>query len=156
LKNAHCWPPDNGWIRLNTDGASKGGLYAGCGGVIRGENDAWMCGFSKGLSCCSAYIAKLQRVFEGLKIVPSREIKKLELYVDSSIVVSTITSTKGYHRRFGVFCKTLGSCSIWIGRSKFDTHTMIQRSKCLRRHVDKYGLWMRFFLNIIWSLSCLD
>jgi len=54
-----------------------------------------MCGFSKGLGCCNAYIVELCGVFEGLKIICSRGIQKLELHVDSSVVVSTITSTKG-------------------------------------------------------------
>jgi len=54
-----------------------------------------MCGFSKGLGCCNAYIAELWGVFESLKIICSRGIQKLELHVDSSVVVSTITSTKG-------------------------------------------------------------
>jgi len=36
-----------GWIWLNTDGASKQGMVAGCGGVFRGKNKEWICGFSK-------------------------------------------------------------------------------------------------------------
>jgi len=47
------------------------------------------------LGCCSAYIAELWGVFEGLKIASSCGIQKLDLHVDSSAVVSTITSTKG-------------------------------------------------------------
>jgi hypothetical protein len=39
-------PPNVGWVvQLNTDGASKEGTMAGCGGVIRGENGEWVCGF---------------------------------------------------------------------------------------------------------------
>lgn len=48
------WLPQNiCWIRLNTEGASKHGMIAGCGGV-----------FPKGLGACSAYVAELWRVFE--------------------------------------------------------------------------------------------
>jgi len=62
------------------------------------------------LGCYSVYIAESWGVFEGLKIASSRGIKKLELHMDSSAVVSTITSAKGDQVRLGVFCKTLGSC----------------------------------------------
>jgi hypothetical protein len=39
-------PPSTGWVKLNTDGAAKGGGEAGCGGVLIGANGVWICGFS--------------------------------------------------------------------------------------------------------------
>nr|ABN05964.1 hypothetical protein MtrDRAFT_AC149134g35v2 [Medicago truncatula] len=36
-------------------------------GVFKGDNGEWICGFSKGGSC-SAYVAELRGVFEGLKL----------------------------------------------------------------------------------------
>ena len=44
-ENISWKPPDIGWIRLNTDDMSKGGFIAGCGGVLQGENEEWICGF---------------------------------------------------------------------------------------------------------------
>ncbi|GAU17272.1 hypothetical protein TSUD_109880 [Trifolium subterraneum] len=40
-------PPDDGSVRLNTDGASKRVGFAGCGGVLRGDNSSWICGFMR-------------------------------------------------------------------------------------------------------------
>jgi hypothetical protein len=35
----------DGWICINTDGAAKGNMIVGCGGVLRGEHGAWLCNF---------------------------------------------------------------------------------------------------------------
>ncbi|PNY03367.1 hypothetical protein L195_g026694 [Trifolium pratense] len=43
---------------LNTDGVSKDDGSVGCGGVLRDINGVWICGFSKFLSSCGAYIAE--------------------------------------------------------------------------------------------------
>jgi ribonuclease HI len=95
LEEIRWWPPDSGWIRLNTDGASKGGQNAGCGGVFRGDKGEWICGFSKGLGSCSAYVAELWGVFEGLKLARSNGYRKVELHIDSSSVVSSISRDQG-------------------------------------------------------------
>jgi len=88
-------PPNMGWIQLNTDGASKKGMVGGCGGVFRGENGHWICGFSKGLGACSAYVAELWGVFEGLKLARLRGFHKVELDIDSSVVASTLALEEG-------------------------------------------------------------
>ncbi|PNX60128.1 hypothetical protein L195_g060032, partial [Trifolium pratense] len=31
-------PPSECWVKLNKDGACKGGGFAGCGGVVRGHH----------------------------------------------------------------------------------------------------------------------
>jgi ribonuclease HI len=95
IENIHWQPPSLGWIRLNTDGASKGEDIAGCGGVLRGNNGEWICGFSKGLGACSAYVAELWGVFEGLKLALSHGFLRVELHVDSKVVVNTISFAKG-------------------------------------------------------------
>jgi len=95
LEEIRWWPPDFGWIRINTDGAFKGGLNAGCGGVFRGDNGEWICGFSKGLGSCGVYVVELWGVFEGLKLACSHDYRKVELHIDSSSVVSSISSDQG-------------------------------------------------------------
>jgi hypothetical protein len=50
------------------DLSSKDENKAGCGGLIRGSGGGeWLGGFSKFAGSCSAYIAELWGVFEGLK-----------------------------------------------------------------------------------------
>lgn len=45
--NIHWQPPAKGWVRLNTDDASKDGRSAGCGWFIRDEYGKQCGGFSK-------------------------------------------------------------------------------------------------------------
>lgn len=59
--------PQAGWLKINTDGASKGnpGL-ASSGGVIRDESGNWCVGFSLNIGICSAPLAELWGVYYGL------------------------------------------------------------------------------------------
>jgi ribonuclease HI len=86
--------PEDGWICLNTDGASKSGEIAGCGGLLRNSHGQWINGFSRNLGRCSAYIAELWGVLEGLRLARASGISKLQVHVDSQVVVHTINNTK--------------------------------------------------------------
>ncbi|PNY16366.1 mitochondrial import receptor subunit TOM20-like protein [Trifolium pratense] len=59
--------PQEGWVKLNTDGASKDSCLAGCGGLIRGVDGEWLGGFS-----------------EGFKVV--------EVHIDSEAVIKSISN----------------------------------------------------------------
>jgi ribonuclease HI len=83
-------PPRESFIKLNTDGAYKVNQIAGCGGVIRGSQGEWLGGFAKGIGLCSAFIAELWGVFEGLKLAYMLGFKNVELEVDSDAVVGVI------------------------------------------------------------------
>ena len=67
-ENIRWKTPEIEWVRLNTDEASRRNNVAGCGGVLRDDNGKWICGFSKWLGVCSAYVAELWGVMEGLKM----------------------------------------------------------------------------------------
>jgi hypothetical protein len=62
-------PPKPLFVMLNTDGAYKDHQIAGCGGVIRGNDGEWHGGFAKCVGLCSAFVAELWGVVEGLKYV---------------------------------------------------------------------------------------
>jgi ribonuclease HI len=87
--------PEDGWVSLNTDGASKGGVTAGCGGLIRNSFGQWMGGFSRNLGCCTAYIAELWGIYDGLCLARNMGVTKVQAHVDSKVVVQTLNSTNG-------------------------------------------------------------
>nr|ABN08768.1 Polynucleotidyl transferase, Ribonuclease H fold [Medicago truncatula] len=86
--------PEGGWIRLNTDVASKRDIPTGSGGLFRNAEGKWISGFSHNLSRCNAYLSELCGVFDGLQIARERGFSKVELHVDSSVVVWTLQTTK--------------------------------------------------------------
>ncbi|GAU39546.1 hypothetical protein TSUD_37990 [Trifolium subterraneum] len=66
---------------------------ADCGRILRNSNGQWIGGFSRHLESYGAYLAKLWGVLEGLILARERGITKLEVQVDSIIVVQTLNST---------------------------------------------------------------
>ncbi|KAG7534372.1 Endonuclease/exonuclease/phosphatase superfamily [Arabidopsis thaliana x Arabidopsis arenosa] len=81
-------PPSDGWVKLNTDGASHGnpGL-ATAGGVLRDGDGRWIQGFAFNIGFCSATLAELWGVYYGLYLAWERRIPRLQLEVDSEVVV---------------------------------------------------------------------
>ncbi|PNX97917.1 ribonuclease H [Trifolium pratense] len=94
VAHIHWKPPEGVFVKLNTDGASKAGNRAGCGGVIRGNQGEWLGGFAKGVGNCSAFVAELWGVLEGLLLVQRMGFENVELSIDSKAVVHVITAGK--------------------------------------------------------------
>jgi ribonuclease HI len=87
-------PPPNGWVKLNSDGSCKDNGIAGCGGIIRGSDGEWLGGFAKRIGKCSAYMAELWGVYEGLRYVRRLGFQAIEVEIDSSLVVNILNSNK--------------------------------------------------------------
>ncbi|CAA7012828.1 unnamed protein product [Microthlaspi erraticum] len=83
-----AWEPlEGGWLKMNTDGASKGNPgAAAAGGVLSDEVGAWVCGFSLNLGICSAPLAELWGVYYGLYLAWEKRVSRLEIEVDSEMV----------------------------------------------------------------------
>ena len=80
-------------MKLNTDGASHGnpGL-ASAGGVLRDGEGEWCGGFALNIGRCSAPLAELWGVYYGLVIAWEKGIRRLEVEVDSKMVVGFLTT----------------------------------------------------------------
>ncbi|PNY01766.1 ribonuclease H [Trifolium pratense] len=89
------WPADPGWVKINTNGASKGGGVAGCGGVIRGEMVVGCVALLKVWVFVVPYVAELWGVLEGLQLVRARGYLHFELNIDYLAVVSVLASKQG-------------------------------------------------------------
>ncbi|KAG7566501.1 Reverse transcriptase domain [Arabidopsis suecica] len=91
--------PAVGWLRINTDGASHGnpGL-ATAGGVLRDSEGNWCGGFALNIGRCSAPMAELWGVYYGLYLAWERRVQRVELEVDSEIVVEFLrTGISDHH-----------------------------------------------------------
>ncbi|GAU23682.1 hypothetical protein TSUD_304570 [Trifolium subterraneum] len=77
-------------VKLNSDGACQKDGRSGCGGVIRGSDGKWLGGFAKYIGRCSAFVAKLWGVYEGLKYVKNMGLAAVEVNVDSLAVVEAL------------------------------------------------------------------
>ncbi|KAG7576302.1 Ribonuclease H domain [Arabidopsis thaliana x Arabidopsis arenosa] len=85
--------PGDGWVKLNTDGASRGNPgQATAGGVIRDGDGHWRGGFSLHIGICSAPMAELWGIYYGLVIAWERGYRRVELEVDSELVVGFVQS----------------------------------------------------------------
>ncbi|PNX57484.1 ribonuclease H, partial [Trifolium pratense] len=83
--------PPNGWCALNIDGAAKAHRkQAGCGGVLRDTKGTWIEGFAKYLGHTSAYMTELWGVYEGLQLARRRHIEKVEIQIDSQVLVHNL------------------------------------------------------------------
>ena len=87
-------PPPVNWAKLNTDGLVLGdpGL-AGGGGVLRDSLENWIGGFSRSIGITSCVQAELRALKYGLLLALNLEISKLEIEMDSSVVVESLKST---------------------------------------------------------------
>ncbi|PNX61822.1 ribonuclease H, partial [Trifolium pratense] len=94
-------PPTGSFVKLNTDGARKDNGKAGCGGVIRGSQGEWLGGFAKGVGTCSAFVAELWGVFEGLTYARRMRFMHIELNIDSAMVVQVL-KTGNLNSPFGL------------------------------------------------------
>ncbi|CAA7060940.1 unnamed protein product [Microthlaspi erraticum] len=84
--------PSSGWMKLNTDGASRGNPgAAAAGGVIRDEGGAWCRGFALNIGICTAPLAELWGVYYGLLIAWESGSRRVAIEVDSEAVVSFLT-----------------------------------------------------------------
>lgn len=60
--------PPRGWVKVNTDGTTKGNLdLAGGGGVIRDSTRSWLVGFTVNLDYCSSVLAEFWTFYHGLQ-----------------------------------------------------------------------------------------
>ncbi|WCJ36333.1 Polynucleotidyl transferase ribonuclease H-like superfamily protein [Euphorbia peplus] len=108
-------PPDDGWIKINTDGASKGnpGL-ASAGGVLRGASGAWFGGFAVNLGICTAFLAELWGLFFGLKLAWSKGYVKVIVEMDSKAVISLVQGHVNVHHPYGWIVR---ECQEFLKRS---------------------------------------
>ncbi|KAL6218963.1 hypothetical protein ACLB2K_012170 [Fragaria x ananassa] len=87
-------PPLIPWLKLNTDGFSKGnpGL-AGCGGVFRDSFGRFIGGYCQGLGAQTAFFAELMAVILGVEFAFLFGWHHIWLESDSTTILQCISSS---------------------------------------------------------------
>jgi len=99
--------PQEGWIKLNCDGACKeNGDRSGCGGLLRDANGRWIKGFVRKIGACDALHAKMWGIYLGLELAWRDGISQLCVESDSKLLVDMITNN----------CKMNGTTLVLIRR----------------------------------------
>ena len=84
-------PPKDVWLKLNTDGAFRASDgMAMAGGLVRDGYSNWVAEFSAKLGHCSVTYAELWGVHEGLALAWDLGFRRVQLEVDSQVVVTII------------------------------------------------------------------
>lgn len=65
---------------------------ASSGGILRDEDGRWTCGYARALGTCSAYIAELWGVLDGLLLACDRGFTKVDVQLDSMIMVNHLAN----------------------------------------------------------------
>ncbi|WCJ37652.1 Polynucleotidyl transferase ribonuclease H-like superfamily protein [Euphorbia peplus] len=82
------------WVKLNTDGAVKGGQFrASVGGLIRDSQGTWIQGFARNIGICSVLRAELWGIYDGLTLAWNLGYRKVQVEVDSKLCVDLLTRT---------------------------------------------------------------
>ncbi|KAI3443768.1 hypothetical protein Pfo_000433 [Paulownia fortunei] len=84
--------PAQGWIKLNSDGASKGNPgIAGAGGLLRNWNGDVLVAFYEAIGVQTNSVAELHAVLRGLMLAIERGFTRIWIEVDSKLVVQLLT-----------------------------------------------------------------
>ncbi|KAA3475772.1 non-LTR retroelement reverse transcriptase-like [Gossypium australe] len=82
-------PPPSGWTLINTDGASRGNPGSAAAAVcLRDDTGKWVARSVTNLGICSAALAEIMAVYQGLKLAWDYGIRKCILESDSELALS--------------------------------------------------------------------
>lgn len=83
--------PGNGWVKVNTDGASKGNPGAArAGGLIRGDQGETLGLFAANCGVTTSTKAELLAALRGLSLVWNKGHRRVVLELDSMVVVNSL------------------------------------------------------------------
>ncbi|OMO68571.1 hypothetical protein COLO4_29577 [Corchorus olitorius] len=93
-KRRQQWePPEEGWLKMNCDGAFKDAEDdSGIGVVIRNEDAKVVAGLNKTVKVNSSLMAESLAVREGLKLAVNLHVPKLMIEVNSQVLVRNLTN----------------------------------------------------------------
>ena len=91
-----CWHrPDQGWFKLNSDGASQGNPgKAGGGGLIRDHHGKRIKGYVRNIGNATSIAAEFWALRDGLMLAAQLGITQLLVELDAQVIVNLVLSKK--------------------------------------------------------------
>ena len=87
--------PDQGWFKLNSDGASQGNLgRAGRGGLIRDHDGKWVKSYMRNIGQATSVATEFWALRDGLMLAAQLGINHLHVELDAQVVVNLVLSKK--------------------------------------------------------------
>lgn len=116
---AHWTPPPLGWIKLNTDGVSKGnpGPASG-GGLFRDPSGTFLSAFIFTCGSCNAQTSELWAVLHGLRMAKRLGFQKIIIEVDSTVVYECLQKRE---KEIHVDYNLITSCRNMLDEADWDT-----------------------------------
>jgi len=83
--------PQEGWIKLNSDGACRDlGHIFGCGGIFRDTDGQWIKSYTKKIGACDALHAEMWGLYLGIEMAWREHFDHLIVESDSKILIDMI------------------------------------------------------------------
>ncbi|KAK6138093.1 hypothetical protein DH2020_028157 [Rehmannia glutinosa] len=93
--------PDFGWVKVNTNGASRGNPGpAGCGGVLRDSSGSIIAGFSKFINHSSNVHAELMSILFGLELAMELDLPKIWIESDSLVSIQLLQAKPPFYWQY--------------------------------------------------------
>ncbi|XP_019152396.1 PREDICTED: uncharacterized protein LOC109149189 [Ipomoea nil] len=89
-------PPNEGWIKVNTDGCARTKGHSACGGVLRNNEGQYIGGFSKKIGTCSALEAEVWGIYVGIQKAWELGYRKVMFETDCSKAINLINGAEDY------------------------------------------------------------
>ena len=106
--------PEEGWFKLNTDGASLGNPgKAGGGGVIHNCNGNWVKGYKRRVGVATSIIAEFWALRDGLILADQLGITHLAVELDVKVIVQLVLSNNNSSRAYSPL---LNDCRFLLSR----------------------------------------
>ncbi|CAJ2669285.1 unnamed protein product [Trifolium pratense] len=84
--------PQEGWIKLNCDGAHKSSInLSGCGGLLRDSYGNCLSSFARKIGSCDALHAEMWGMYIGMNLARRQGITHLQVESDSKMLVDMVT-----------------------------------------------------------------
>jgi len=85
--------PDVNWVKVNTDGATRGCLgFSTCAGIFRGSRGEYIVSFSFFLGVQKSLYVEVMRVILAIKLAWSKDFRRIWLEYDSSLLCESFSS----------------------------------------------------------------